>query len=709
MCGGKKGATTTTTSQTQASPEAMAAYRDILGRATTQADVPYQAYTGDRVADFSPDQQAAFQATRDAQGIASPFLSEATGMARAGAAPIDPAAIARYQNPYQSTVIDATMRDLQNQNAIAQSQVTGNAALRGALGGSRVGVAQALTAGEQARTQASTLAGLYSSGYDKALAAAQQDRAASSSGASLMAGLGDASSTAAYRDIASQYGMGQQQQGNQQAGLDTAYQQWLQEKAYPTQQISWLSDVAGRAGAGMGTSTSGTSTAPPPNPYSALLGVGTTLAGAALGSPWLGSALGATTMAGTAGGGTVGRMDGGVVPSYAAGGVVKGYKDGDVVDGSDSMYGAPSEQPLLDLSLDPSGAYSMDGTGGEELAGMAGTPSGGFNWQSLGNPLMQAGFKMMASQSPYLGVAIGEGGLAGTKAYADNAKVDADKKHKEELIAVQRERLAASLKAQQAKSEQERWHPLGASNDPDKPGYWMYDRNTGETVLKDARVTPRAGAAGGRPPVYEIRRKAWLDLYPGDERGALDYADGKRGMTEADAHKAASMEAGRNARALLGLDKLDAASFPDYVARETERLKSSYMSSGVRPATPPAATGAPGATRSMAPADPAVAGLDRFSGPAGAAATYSRIPAPPPRPGDVPRGTPMPLPREAPAAPVVPASPRIMSAPPKKSDGSSYSRDELISLLHRNIERAAGNTLKINELMKQAREWGIAN
>ena len=490
--GNKKGAQTTTTSNTTASPEAMAAYRDILARATTAADKPYEAYTGERVAGFSPDQLAAFQSTRDAQGMMSPYISEATGMARAGAAPIDAAAIARYQNPYQQSVIDATMADLQQQNAMAQSQVSGNAALRGALGGSRADVARALTAGEQARAQAPILANLRASGYDRAMAAAQQDRSAASSGASLITGIGDAAHTGAYRDIASLYGMGQQQQGNQQAGLDAAYQAWTQQQAYPTQQISWLTDIASRAGGGMGSSTTGTKTDPAPNPMNAILGLAGTVAGAALGGPMgasIGGSLGSSIGGSMGGGGANKSMlaNGGVVPSYAMGGVVRGYADGGYVDNDPA-------RPMLDLSLDDTGAYSMPGSdAGMTMAGTEGTPSGGFNWQSIGNPLMQAGAAMMASESPYLGVAAGTGLKAGLKAYGDNTKADADKKHKEAQLALQRDRLGASLKAQRERLAGENWQYLGQGAD----GAVILDKKSGTIETRPFSVTPRTGSAAG--------------------------------------------------------------------------------------------------------------------------------------------------------------------------------------------------------------------
>lgn len=690
--GNKKGAQTTTTSNTTASPEAMAAYRDILARATTAADKPYEAYTGERVAGFSPDQLAAFQSTRDAQGMMSPYISEATGMARAGAAPIDAAAIARYQNPYQQSVIDATMADLQQQNAMAQSQVSGNAALRGALGGSRADVARALTAGEQARAQAPILANLRASGYDRAMAAAQQDRSAASSGASLITGIGDAAHTGAYRDIASLYGMGQQQQGNQQAGLDTAHQQWVQQQAYPTQQISWLTDIASRAGGGMGSSTTGTKTDPAPNPMNAILGLAGTVAGAALGGPMgasIGGSLG-SSIGGTMGGGGANKSmlaNGGVVPSYAMGGVVKGYEDGGPV-----FYGSNPEMGAIDLAPDASGSWSMpsflgmgsDGATADpassmtSMAGTEGTPSGGFNWQSIGNPLMQAGLRMMASPSPYLGVAIGEGGMAGMKAYGDNAKADADKKHKEAQLQLQRDRLGASLKAQRERLAGENWQYLGQGPD----GAVVLDKKSGTIETRPFSVTPRGGAAGGRT---------------GAEREAVDTIMKERATAGAPISYEEGLRIARETgrlrnvierREALALKALSDGAFPDLgAARRAYGLPDGPLP----PAVPPAPAVSPSPLPPMT------------LPPAGATPAAPIAPAPPPTtfrdhydkgPGSPPIVAPLPR------SPALPPPSSMAHAGPRPLGTDAELRALALESIRKNPARAA-------EVKAKAAAWGI--
>lgn len=77
-------------------------------------------------------------------------------------------------------------------------------------------------------------------------------------------------------------------------------------------------------------------------------------------------------------------------------------------------------------------------------AGVGAPPSsrsGGFDWSSLSMPLMAAGLGMMASRSPHPGVAIGEGGLAGVQAYAEQKRQTAEQGLAEKKQALDARRL----------------------------------------------------------------------------------------------------------------------------------------------------------------------------------------------------------------------------------------------------------------------------
>jgi hypothetical protein len=82
--------------------------------------------------------------------------------------------VQKYMNPYQQEVIDASMADLNRQRQMQQIKDLNTATAAKAFGGSRQGVAQALTNEAYDRTAASTLANLRSQGFSQSQALALQ-------------------------------------------------------------------------------------------------------------------------------------------------------------------------------------------------------------------------------------------------------------------------------------------------------------------------------------------------------------------------------------------------------------------------------------------------------------------------------------------------------------------------------------------------------
>lgn len=120
--------------------------------------------------------------------------------------------ISQYQNPYTQQVIDASMQDIERQRQMQQNVGGAQASAAGAFGGSRHGVAEALTNEAFARQGAQTAAGLRQAGFDVARQMAGQDIAGR-----MQAGL--ANQSAAAGDLARQL---QAQGMNQSAALTTA-------------------------------------------------------------------------------------------------------------------------------------------------------------------------------------------------------------------------------------------------------------------------------------------------------------------------------------------------------------------------------------------------------------------------------------------------------------------------------------------------------
>jgi len=89
--------------------------------------------------------------------------------------PVGSEDIARFANPYQQDVTNATMGQLNQNRLQARNQLTSDIGKAGAFGDKRRGIMEAELEGEQDRTAASTLAGLNSAGYGQALNAAMAE------------------------------------------------------------------------------------------------------------------------------------------------------------------------------------------------------------------------------------------------------------------------------------------------------------------------------------------------------------------------------------------------------------------------------------------------------------------------------------------------------------------------------------------------------
>lgn len=255
---GTKNATTTST---QSLPGYINdAYKNLVSSAQQTGQTPYTAYTGG----FTPDQQQAFQNIRSMWGSSDPSFAAAGNQFAAAGAPAS-ATMGNYMSPYISQVVDATMANMQEQNAQQQQQVVGNAIAKGAMGGNRVGVAQSELARQQKLADSQTLANLYQSGFGTALGAAQADKSAAQAAGQGYTGLGQTQMQTGLAQTGAQLGAGTQQQ-------QFDYEQFLNKQAFPYQQQSWLASIIG----GLGSTAGGTTkqTTPQGNIFSQLLGAG---------------------------------------------------------------------------------------------------------------------------------------------------------------------------------------------------------------------------------------------------------------------------------------------------------------------------------------------------------------------------------------------------------------------------------------------------
>lgn len=88
----------------------------------------------------------------------------------------DAALTQQYFNPFEQQVVDTSLNDMEQARQRAVQQMGQQATAAKAFGGSRHGVAEALTSGEYGRQAGSMVANLRNQGYQQALGLAQQQQ-----------------------------------------------------------------------------------------------------------------------------------------------------------------------------------------------------------------------------------------------------------------------------------------------------------------------------------------------------------------------------------------------------------------------------------------------------------------------------------------------------------------------------------------------------
>lgn len=159
-------------------------FKDYYQQAKDAADMPFQGYTGDRIAGLSPEEQqmgagiqglfgsafGGFDPTGQLQQLASqqaPQLGDVQSLLD-----VD---LSAYQSPYQQRVIDLTEQDFARRRDLQQQQAEDVAMRSGAFGGSRGTIYEQEALRPLQEQEARTIADLRQSGFDQAQRAAESD------------------------------------------------------------------------------------------------------------------------------------------------------------------------------------------------------------------------------------------------------------------------------------------------------------------------------------------------------------------------------------------------------------------------------------------------------------------------------------------------------------------------------------------------------
>lgn len=172
--------------------------------------------------------------------------------------------INQFMNPYTGMVTATTLQDLERQRQMQTNDIGYNATRANAFGGSRQGVAEALTNEAFARQGANTFANLNQQGFNTALSAAQGQQGIDSALAQQGFNFGNTIG-------AQQTAQGQAQRDTNQALIDAIKAQYGGFTGAPNNALAGLISALG--GASMGQSTTSQTTKNNPGALNILSGL----------------------------------------------------------------------------------------------------------------------------------------------------------------------------------------------------------------------------------------------------------------------------------------------------------------------------------------------------------------------------------------------------------------------------------------------------
>ena len=222
-------------------------YENLMERTEAESLKEYTPYQNQRIAqsgDFADITQSR-DMVRNVAGAGMPELDTAIQGVGALSMPgqFTGAVADQYMNPYMESVLDrqktAAIRDF-NRTGAARAA---DAVKQGAFGGSRTAVADYL-AQEGLQQQLGDIDAMgREAAFRDAQAAFDRDRQTGLAGLGQYAGLAGQRRAADIQGAQLLEGIGKQQLGEQQAGLDLAYQDFLRQQGFTKDQLGFLSNI----------------------------------------------------------------------------------------------------------------------------------------------------------------------------------------------------------------------------------------------------------------------------------------------------------------------------------------------------------------------------------------------------------------------------------------------------------------------------------
>jgi len=240
----------------------------LLQRSESESMRDYEPFKGQRLADTGADVLTSRERVRDIagrgiEGLPTAQAATTAGIGRAAQAfdfkpqMFDSGIAQQYMSPYQQNVIDVQKAQALLDFDRSQARRDAQAIQAGAFGGSRQAVQQAL-AGEDLQRR---LGEIQAVGQQQAFEQAQQqferDRAARESGERLglsaaesatqqaqsLAALGDRARAGDVQAAQLLEQIGKDAQATKQAGLDLAYEDFVRQRDFPRESLTFLSSI----------------------------------------------------------------------------------------------------------------------------------------------------------------------------------------------------------------------------------------------------------------------------------------------------------------------------------------------------------------------------------------------------------------------------------------------------------------------------------
>lgn len=214
-----------------------------VASAEAAAGTPYQAYEGQRLAGFNPNQQ---QTQAGIMGLQTPGQygqAAQTTQGLMGSSWTDPGMAAQFMDPYQQNVTDIAKREAARQSNIQGTYDASKFGSAGAFGGYRQGVVDSERERNLSQQQADIQAQGSNQAYQQGVQQYNTQNQMHLGAAQQLAGLGGQQQAADLARLGAQTTTGQQQQQLTQQQLTQQYQDFLTQRDYPKEQVNWMSGI----------------------------------------------------------------------------------------------------------------------------------------------------------------------------------------------------------------------------------------------------------------------------------------------------------------------------------------------------------------------------------------------------------------------------------------------------------------------------------